>query len=110
MAVTELLAAQRPDAAEEQPQAIILNVEAIQPLAGFTGLLPLLLPEAPHMEKMLEGIIGLPDFFAEAFRQAGRIVHRSHVEKGVQLLLRQPRHIIQAKRERRAGNAGRRSS
>jgi hypothetical protein len=57
------------------------------------------------MKEVLERIEGGTNAFAKHLRQAGRVVNGAHVHEGVELLVREIRHVIKAERERQTGEA-----
>ena len=69
VAVGKGLPRQRPDAAQENAPPVVLDVEAIQPLAPRGRGLPLFFPKTAQMEEMLKRIAGLADALAKALRQ-----------------------------------------
>ena len=100
LAVAEGLAPERPDAAEKHAQAVVLDVEPVEPLAARGRRFPLVFPKSAQIEEMLERIVGLADALAKPLRQPGGVEDGAHVEEGVELLLRERRHVVEAERER----------
>ena len=70
--------------------------------ARSRSALPPILPETAHVEKVLEGVEGRADAFAEQVCQPGRVVHRAHVQEGIKLLVREVGHRLEAEREGQA--------
>ena len=94
VAVDESFSRKRPDPAKEDPQAVVLDVETVQPLAFGGRRLLLLFPKAAHMQEVFERIKGGLYPLPEAIRQTAGIEHRTHIQEGIELLAHERRHVI----------------
>jgi hypothetical protein len=103
VAVPKILAAEAPDTREKDPQAVVLDVEGGNFLRVHLRRPGPFAPALADMEKMRKGIKGRPNTFPETNRQAMRVIDRLHVEKGIELLPLQLRHVIKVKGQGLAG-------
>ena len=103
VAMGELLAGERPDAGEEQAEAFVFDVEAVEAFALGGRLFPLALPESADVEEMFERVVGRTDTFTELLGQSPGIMDGPHVQERVELFVREPGHIVEAEGQGEAG-------
>jgi hypothetical protein len=103
VAMGELLAGERPDAGQEEAEAFVFDVEAVEAFALGGRLFPLALPESADVEEMFERIVGRTDTFAELPGQSLGIMDGPHVQERVELFVREPGHIVEAEGQGEAG-------
>ena len=95
MAVEEPFAAQRPNAGQENPQALMLEVEPFHLVPPGGRAFPLAFPKPLHVQELFERIEGCPNPLPKHIRQAGRVINRPHVQERIELFAFQRRHVVQ---------------
>ena len=84
---------ERPDRGEKDAEGVVFQIKTVDPLGGDAGPLELSQPKPTDMEEMLEGIEVGADADPEFLAEAGRVVDRGEIEKGIEIFFTEIRDV-----------------